>query len=455
MSSANGRVRISVSLAVLAVLLAGLALSKGDSARAVTTVLTVNSYLDTNDGDCSPSPAGCTLRDAMGLASDPFFLGAPVIKFDPSVFPSNFSGPLIDPGTPYPVLLGDSNVTIDGTGAGVDIDGSGMSPGGDAFSIQTVPGSDLSNVTVKNLLVENFLGGAAISLCAGVQGAFTCVADVTGGVDIDGLTALHDRFGIWVGAAALTGVTITNSTFTRDGPSDPIGIYTTREIANVSITNSTLTDDNDTPVRIDSLKSISGITLSNNNMTSTGFYVRANQGISNVTVQGNEIHDSSVEAGIRMDGRDGVSNVQVTGNTVANNTYYGVILIGESGPIEGVTIQDNTFTGNLSRGIQFSGDRGTAANSIKNNTIHDNGEEGIWVSTYSGASAPSVKITRNSTYANGRLGIDLNGYPNDAPDGVTPNDPGDADTGPNDLLNFPVITGSTPQAVTGTACASC
>jgi parallel beta-helix repeat protein len=42
-------------------------------------------------------------------------------------------------------------------------------------------------------------------------------------------------------------------------------------------------------------------------------------------------------------------------------------------------------------------------------------------------------ITRNQIYANIHLGIDLND------DSVTVNDPGDSDSGPNDLLNYPVI----------------
>lgn len=65
-----------------------------------------------------------------------------------------------------------------------------------------------------------------------------------------------------------------------------------------------------------------------------------------------------------------------------------------------------------------------------------------------GASTTMNRILGNSIDANSSLGIDLLG------DGVTPNDLGDSDTGPNNLQNFPVlsaaVTGAGSTTVSGT-----
>ena len=63
------------------------------------------------------------------------------------------------------------------------------------------------------------------------------------------------------------------------------------------------------------------------------------------------------------------------------------------------------------------------------NTIAYNAGPGVLV-----ANGVQNTIRRNAIFANDGLGIDLLG------DGVTPNDPGDADSGPNELQNYPVLT---------------
>jgi len=69
------------------------------------------------------------------------------------------------------------------------------------------------------------------------------------------------------------------------------------------------------------------------------------------------------------------------------------------------------------------------------NTIAYNGGDGIavWEDYINDFNADGNLITQNSIYDNDSLGIDLQN------DGVTFNDPGDPDTGPNEELNSPVI----------------
>lgn len=73
------------------------------------------------------------------------------------------------------------------------------------------------------------------------------------------------------------------------------------------------------------------------------------------------------------------------------------------------------------------------------NTIAFNGQNGV---TVAGTNTTANSIIGNSIFSNGGLGIDL-GYS----DGTTPNDAGDADTGPNDLQNYPEITSARPTVL--------
>lgn len=78
---------------------------------------------------------------------------------------------------------------------------------------------------------------------------------------------------------------------------------------------------------------------------------------------------------------------------------------------------------------------GTAAGA--GNTIANNGDTGVQVRIGFSAvrNASEASILGNSITGNGLLGIN-----NSAPDVVTANDPGDGDSGPNGLQNFPVVT---------------
>jgi CSLREA domain-containing protein len=70
----------------------------------------------------------------------------------------------------------------------------------------------------------------------------------------------------------------------------------------------------------------------------------------------------------------------------------------------------------------------TAPNAVVGNVIANNAGSAVALHNQN----PGTPIRRNSIYRN-RFGIDL------ANDGLTPNDPGDIDTGPNGRQNFPVV----------------
>src|SRR5439155_8152020 len=78
-------------------------------------------------------------------------------------------------------------------------------------------------------------------------------------------------------------------------------------------------------------------------------------------------------------------------------------------------------------------------NFILLNAVAYNAGAGVLVGVGTGNS-----INLNLLYGNGGLGIDLSFA--GAGDGVTPNDPGDGDVGPNNLQNFPMLASAETSA---------
>ena len=193
---------------------------------------------------------------------------------------------------------------------------------------------------------------------------------------------------------------------------------------------------------------------SGNNLS--GVHLLTNNAISN-TVQGNLIGVNAAGTSALPNNRDGV---RINGglNNIVGGTAAGAGNVISGNPVgvnflnsgNGNTVQGN-FIGTLADGttpLPNSGDgikidTSSSSNTIggtvaaAGNVIAFNGGRGINALSGSGNG-----FLTNSIFSNTSLGIDLN------VDGVTPNDAGDADTGPNNLQNFPVLTLATPDANT-------
>lgn len=155
------------------------------------------------------------------------------------------------------------------------------------------------------------------------------------------------------------------------------------------------------------------------------------------TIEGNQIGwlDFAV-GGIQDFGNGSVgihlqsSNNDVTANNVGFSASAGVVLVGDANSISGNFIGVTSHGENVaneSDGVAIVGS--SAGNLVIENTIAFN-HEGIYVAPESGI---DNALYFNSIFSNRDFGIDLLG------DHATPNDPGDPDTGPNKLQNFPEI----------------
>ena len=123
-------------------------------------------------------------------------------------------------------------------------------------------------------------------------------------------------------------------------------------------------------------------------------------------------------------------------NVISGN-FYGVFFSDPGGnKVTGNYIgTDRSGTsplGNSFYGVYIGGANNTVGGTEAGarNVISANGLDGVVI-----ADGTNNRILSNSIFSNGRLGIDLDG------DGAaTPNDAGDADTGPNNLQNKPILS---------------
>ena len=124
----------------------------------------------------------------------------------------------------------------------------------------------------------------------------------------------------------------------------------------------------------------------------------------------------------------GGSGIEITGNTMGLNALGEAVL----GGVNGVLVSRYAFEDGAD--VSVGG-----PNPGQGNVIAGHSSTGVLMMNGPGVPATGhVRLSGNSIYTNGEIGIDL--MPNTWDFGPTPNDPLDVDAGANGLQNFPVLT---------------
>ena len=181
-----------------------------------------------------------------------------------------------------------------------------------------------------------------------------------------------------------------------------------------------------------------GIYLATDNNTVQGNYIGTD--ITGLVAIGNYVDGVRIEGNNNLIGGAGLGD----GNVISGNRNMGVRLDNGvtgnlvQGNLIGVGVDGITPLGNVTDGVGIANPYSFEAYPYGNLIGGlDPGDGNVIAYNRSGVdvySGVQDEILSNSIFNNVGLGIDL------GLDGVTPNDPGDADTGNNNLQNFPLIS---------------
>jgi uncharacterized repeat protein (TIGR01451 family)/CSLREA domain-containing protein len=440
-------VLVFVAMVVVLLRVPGVALAAPQDFR-------VNVVADDDDGSCDPwSPeSDCTLREAINASNTSPEAGT--ISFDIRDVPFG-SVQTISPTSPLPDVT--SPVTIDGyTEPGASPNTLDLKNGDDAVLLIELDGSlgagiglnlTAPNIVVRGLVINRFFVGIRItSAQSQIEGNFIGV-DPTGTVarpNVHGVMILssgdiRNRIGGLVPAARNVISGNTQSAVLTFVATDTIiqGNYVGVNAAgDAAIGNGS--------VGFNAIRLTGGVVggpgAGNVISGNGGAGVEAREG---TLVQGNII-GTNAQMTAKVPNQDhGVQatgpNTHIggsapgTGNVIAGNkdaTLGGVLFLEVAG--SGFLLEGNWIGTTPAGPIGVPGVIGVLVNgsnsTVRNNEIASNTGWGVLV--FGGS---NTVVRGNSIHDNGR-GIDL------AIDGATPNDPGDGDSGPNGLQNFPVVT---------------
>lgn len=439
------------------------------SLLALDATFTVNSNAEPGDGNCDES---CSLSDAILAANDT--AGADTIAFN--LPPGELT---ITPTTPLPPIT--ESVTVDGTTQPgfdgtpiVELNGAAISSDCCIESFENgltlMPGAD--NNTIRGLVIRGFTTpgwGAGIDIRASsdnnvIEGNFI-------GTNAAGTGAQGNLLGVIVFSAGNTiGGNVLSGNASRGLQIEGSLATGNSVIGNLIGTDATGAADlgnGGDALRLEgaSLNTIGGTSAAERNVVSGngGHGILLHNSTNNI-VQGNYAGTNAAGTAGIANGIDGIAvdgggdNTiggpgAGEGNLASGNTNQGISIFG----VDFASTTDNVVQGNKA-GTNFDGTAaipnggegirmhnalnttvgGTVAGA--GNLVSGNASSGVTVIA-SPRTATGNRILGNSIYGNGGIGIDLGVV--DPLEGVTPNDDGDGDTGPNNLQNFPDLTSVT------------
>jgi hypothetical protein len=426
----------------------------------VTTTSDITDFGGTQMVQDLPGSDGLvSLREAIIAANNT--TGPNVIGFRIPAADAGYDGMVftIKPLSSLPVLEG-GGTTINGAtqklftgntnpeGPEIVVDGSGM----DQTAENSALGISSANNLIHCLVISNFFSGIGIggpnAINNKISGCYIGVDPLKHSIKVPAIN--------FYGIGAQNGV----SGLQIGGPSTEeqnivcgysSGIFIGWYNNNVKIENNLIGLENEENQFLGNVWGISvtgycsDIIIKNNN-------IRGNSqkgitlGLSDrIKVEGNYIDGASdINGGPQGIGIDGLlkedcsSNIIIGGttpeqtNTILRNPGGGIVVCTV---IQNCTISGNKIFENGMSGIHIYGSLVKNTLLIRKNKIYNNIGSGISVN----GPGTGYRFSQNAILNNSALGIEL--APEESySEGVSLNDPGDIDTGPNDLMNFPVLS---------------
>ena len=368
-------------------------------------------------------------------------------------------------GNEIGVAVGSSDNVIGGTAPAQRnlISGNSSSRGGGGVELQP---NDFGASLTGNLVQGNFIGTNAAGAAAlgnktfGVRlfSFFAATGNVIGGVTAGARNIISGNNG--------HGVMIQSSTVTNNSvQGNYIGTDVTGAVALGNTSNGIYTDAGANLVGgTDATDgALDGQVLARNVISGnlqSGLQFLCDGGV----LQGNYIGTDATgtldlgnaQNGVEVGPRNAIGgDAPGAGNVISGNNQHGILLFNTRNTVRGNLIGTNAAgtgaLGNSWAGVIVNG-QGATDNVIggtsagQGNTVAFNGAMGVSITCCTTPVRNSV--LGNSVHSNGGLGIDLDN------NNVTPNDAGDADSGTNDLQNYPVLASAASSGgattVTGT-----